>query len=177
MTELYDQIVSQRGSVERLAARLPGFGGYIERATRRQADRMLRDYIAGEVVSRVNRFTAIEKSILDSDGGLMLMSKTKSAKTKIQTYQDRVKAAFPGYSGFFAAVKIDEEALDRLYSFDEAQIRYVDRLDEELNKLEEAVKSQGDVSAAIAAVDALAAEANEAFKLREDVLTNLDKSL
>jgi hypothetical protein len=88
-----------------------------------------------------------------------------------------VKAAFPGYSGFFAAVKIDEEALDRLYSFDEAQIRYVDRLDEELNKLEEAVKSKGDVSAAIAAVDALAAEANEAFKLREDVLTNLDKSL
>ena len=70
-----------------------------------------------------------------------------------------------------------EEALDRLYSFDEAQIRYVDRLDEELNKLEEAVKSQGDVSAAIAVVDALAAEANEAFKLREDVLTNLDKSL
>lgn len=177
MSELYDQIVGQRGSVERLAARLPGFGGYIERATRRVADRMLRDYIAGEVASRVNRFAAIEKLILDGDGGLMLMSKTKSAKTKIQTYQDRVKAAFPGYSGFFAAVKIDEEALERLYSFDEAQIRYVDRLDEVLDKLEEAVKTQGDVSAAIAEVDALAAEANEAFKLREDVLTNLDKSL
>lgn len=177
MSELYDQIVGQRGSVERLAARLPGFGGYIERATRRVADRMLRDYIAGEVASRVNRFAAIEKLILDGDGGLMLMSKTKSAKTKIQTYQDRVKAAFPGYSGFFAAVKIDEEALERLYSFDEAQIRYVDRLDEVLDKLEEAVKTQGDVSAAIAEVDTLAAEANEAFKLREDVLTNLDKSL
>lgn len=177
MSELYDQIVGQRGSVERLAARLPGFGGYIERATRRVADRMLRDYITGEVASRVNRFAAIEKLILDGDGGLMLMSKTKSAKTKIQTYQDRVKAAFPGYSGFFAAVKIDEEALERLYSFDEAQIRYVDRLDEVLDKLEEAVKTQGDVSAAIAEVDTLAAEANEAFKLREDVLTNLDKSL
>lgn len=177
MSDLYDQIASQRGSLEKLAARLPGFGGYIERATRRQADRMLRDYIAGEVASLVNRFANIEKAILDSEGGLMLMSKTKSAKAKIQTYQDRVKAAFPGYSGFFAAVKIDEEALDRLYSFDEAQIRYADKLDEELNKLEEAVQSKGDVSAAIAAVDALATEANEAFKLREDVLTNLDKSL
>src|SRR5690606_6583912 len=99
MSDLYDQIASQRGSLKKLAARLPGFGGYIERATRRQADRMLRDYIAGEVASLVNRFANIEKAILDSEGGLMLMSKTKSAKAKIQTYQDRVKAAFPGYSG------------------------------------------------------------------------------
>jgi hypothetical protein len=45
MSDLYDQIASQRGSLEKLAARLPGFGGYIERATRRQADRMLRDYM------------------------------------------------------------------------------------------------------------------------------------
>jgi hypothetical protein len=176
MSDLYDQIVNQRGSVERLIARLPGFGGYAERANRRTADRMLRDFIAGEIASRVQRFAAIEKMLLD-DGGLMHMAKTRSAKTKIQTYQDRVKAAPPGYSGFFAAIKVDSEALERLYSFDEAQIRYADRLDEALDQLEEAVKAKGDIGAAIEAVDALAAEANEAFKLRDDVLTNLDKSL
>jgi hypothetical protein len=176
MSELYDQIVSQRGSVEQLMARLPGFGGYIERASRRMADRMLRDYLTGEIAKRVSRFAAIEKSLVDN-GGLMHMAKTKSAKTKLQTYQDRVKAAAPGYSGFFAAVKIDEEALERLYSFDEAQVRYVDKLDEALNQFEEAVKTQGDIDGAVAALDALAIEANDAFKLRDDVLTNLDKSL
>lgn len=176
MSELYDQIVNQRGSVERLIARLPGFGGYMERASRRTADRMLRDYLVGQIAERINRLTNIEKGLLDA-GGLMHMSKTRSAKTKLQTFRDRLKAAVPGYSGFFAAVKIGEAELEKLYSFDEAQIRYVDRLDEVLGQLEEAVQSQGDIGAALSAVDALAVEANEAFKLREDVLMNLDKSL
>lgn len=176
MSDLYDQIVSQRGSVERLVARLPGFGGYSDRASRRTADRMLRDFIAGEIAARIARFAQIEKSLVEN-GGLMHMSKTRSAKTKLQTYHDRVKAAPPGYSGFFAAIKIDSEALERLYSFDEAQIRYVDKLDDVLNQLEEAVNTEGDIEAAIAAVDALAIEANSAFMLRDDVLTNLDKSL
>jgi hypothetical protein len=176
MSDLYDQITSQRGSVERLVARIPGFRGYSERASRRTADRMLRDFIAGQIAERIARFTTIEKALLDA-GGLMQMSKTKSAKMKLQTYQDRVKAAPPGYSGFFEAIKVDGEALERLYSFDEAQIRYTDKFDDALDQLDEAVKSSGDVDAAVAAVDALAVEANEAFKLRDDVLTNLDKSL
>jgi len=176
MSELYEQIVSQRGSVQNLVNRIPGFRGYMNRADRRSADRMLRDFIAGEIAERVQRLTNIEKAMLDN-GGLMLMAKTKSAKTKIQTYQDRVKAAAPGYAGFFAAIKIEEEELGRLYSFDEAQIRYVDRFDDALDELDEAVKTNGDVDAAIANLDAVAVEANEAFNLREDVLTNLDKSL
>jgi len=176
MSDLYDQIVSQRGSVEELVARIPGFRGYQGRADRRTADRMLRDHIAGEIAKRINRFTTIEKALLDR-GGMMLMSKTKSVKTRLQTYQDRVKAAAPGYSGFFAAIKIDEQALQRLYSFDEAQIRFVDQLNEALDQLDEAVKTEADVETALAAVDTLADEANEAFKLRDDVLTNLDKSL
>ena len=176
MSDLYDQIAGQRGSVERLVARIPGFRGYTERATRRTADRMLRDFITAQIAERINRFSGIEKALLDS-GGLMQMAKTKRAKTKLQTYQDRVKAAPPGYSGFFEAIKVDEEALDRLYSFDEAQIRYADKLDGALDQFDEAVKNKGNVDAAIAALDALAVEANEAFKLRDDVLTNLDKSL
>jgi hypothetical protein len=137
---------------------------------------MLRDYIAGEIAQRINRLASLEKTLLDG-GGLMQMARSKSAKMKVQTFHDRVKAAAPGYSGFFAAVKIDEAALERLYSFDEAQIRYVDRLDEALDNLQQAIQADGDAAAALEAVDALAIEANQAFDLREDVLTNLDKSL
>ena len=176
MSDLYNQIVEQRGSVERLIARIPGFAGYMDRASRRTADRMLRDYIAGEIAARINRLAAIEKRLLDQ-GGLMHMAKTKSTKTKLQTFHDRVKAAAPGYSGFNAAIKIGEEELGHLYSFDEAQIRYLDQIDGALDTLDTAVKENGDIAAAIEALDAVAVEANEAFSLREDVLTNLDKSL
>ncbi len=177
MSEMYDQIVSQRGSFEKLLARIPGFRGYIEKATRRTADRMVRDYVAEVLTQKINRLAALEVSLLDADGGLQYMSETRSAKDKLQTFRDRVRAAAPGYSGFMEAVKVDEEALDRLYNFDEAQIRYADQFDNALNVLEVAINSGQGVNEAIRALDLLTREANEAFGMREDVLTDISKSV
>ncbi|CAG1000872.1 hypothetical protein ANRL2_04010 [Anaerolineae bacterium] len=174
MSELYDQIVSQRGSFEGLLARIPGFRGYIDKASRRTADRMIRDHIAGLLTQRVNRLAQLERRLLD-DGGLSYMSKTSSVKTKLQTYRDRVKAAAPGYSGFMEAIKVEADDLERLYAFDEAQIRYADRFDEALTALETAITNGEGVDDAVAQLDALSIEANEAFSLRENVLTDLDR--
>lgn len=176
MSDLYNQIVNDRGSFERLLARLPGFRGYVEKGARREADRMLRDTIADALTQRINRLVQIERTLLDK-GGLGFMSKTQSAKTKLQTFRDRVRAGAPGYSGFMDAIKIDEEALDRLYSFDEALVRYLDKFDTALDALEQNVNSGEGVEAAISDLDKLTLEANDAFSLREDVLTNINKSL
>jgi len=176
MSDLYEQIASQRGGFENLIMRIPGFRGYLDKAQRRTADRMLRDFIAGELTTRIQRITAIETALLDN-GGLQYMSETRSAKDKLQTFRDRVAAAAPGYSGFMASIKIDSEALDRLYAFDEAQLRYIDRLDEAIANLQAAADQNDGITAAVRALDQIAVEANEAFRLREDVLTNLSKSL
>lgn len=176
MSDLYEQIVNQRGRFQNLLQRIPGFRGYNDRADRRTADTMLRNFIAAELAKRINRFASIEKTLVDN-GGLAYMSKSRDAKTRLQTYHDRVKAAAPGYSGFFAAIKVDDFELEKLYAFDDAQIRYLDRFDDALNQFEQAVSSKEGIEAAIAALHALATEANEAFSLRETVLTNLDKSL
>jgi len=175
MSDLYQQIINQRGSFERLLERIPGFRGYLDKGHRRTADRMLRDHIAELIETRIDRLAQIEKRLLDN-GGLGYMSKTASIKTKMQTYHDRVKAAAPGYSGFMEAIKIGEQELESLYSFDEAQIRYADRFDEGLTALETANSKEG-VDGAIIELDTLAIEANRAFDLREDVLTNLSKDL
>lgn len=176
MSELYDRIVSERGTLERVLARLPGFGGYVDRAARRTADRMVRDYVAGEMAKAVQRLVQIERKLLDKTG-LRYMSRTQSAKAKLQMYHDRIKAAAPGYSGFMEAIKIDSEELEKLYSFDEAQIRYADQFEDALRNLSDAIDADSDIDAAIEALDALTIEANEAFQLREDVLTGLSKSL
>ncbi len=55
MSDLYDQIVNQRGSFEQLLARLPGFRGYVDKGARRTADRMLRDHLSDQLGQRVNR--------------------------------------------------------------------------------------------------------------------------
>jgi hypothetical protein len=65
--------------------------------------------------------------------------------------------------------------MDNLYAFDEAQLKYADQLDTALNTFEEAVKAKSGVAEAIAALDKLAIEANDAFSLREDVITGLGK--
>ncbi|MDZ4767783.1 MAG: hypothetical protein SGJ24_01525 [Chloroflexota bacterium] len=176
MSDLYDDIIKQRGSFESLLARIPGFRGYLDKAARRTADRMLRDHIASQLQSCLNRLAQIERALLDA-GGLSFMSKTQSAKTKLQTYHDRVKAAASGYSGFMEAVKVEADELERLYAFDEALMRYVDRFDELLDILGKAANNNEGVAEAIAALDALTIEANEAFGLREDVLTQISPTL
>ncbi len=176
MSELYDRITSQRGSLERLLTRIPGFTGYLDNKARRTADRMLRDHIADELSRRVTRLTEIEKSLLEN-GGLSYMSKTSSAKTKLQHFRDLVKTAAPGYSGFMEALKIGPDEMEKLYSFDEALIAYADKFDGALNTLEKAVTANSGVNEAIGALDALTIEANDAYSLRDDVLTNLSKSV
>lgn len=174
MSDLYEQIVSERGTLRNWMDKIPGLRGYMDKGDRRTADRMLREYVAEQLRQRLNRFVGLEKQMVQS-GGLAMMSQARDAKTKFQTYIDKVSAAAPGYSGFFAAVKVDEAAMERLYAFDEAQIRYLERFDAVLDAMEQAIQAGEGQDAAIQAVYDLAAEAIQAFSLREDVLVNLNK--
>jgi hypothetical protein len=170
---LYSRIVSQRGSVERLMARLPGFRGYMEMNSRRQADRMMRENVAMQLRQQMNRLFTIEKAMLDA-GGLSYMSKTRSAKTKFQTFIDRIATDVPGYTGFFDAVKIGPEDLNVIYAFDEALLDYVIKFKTALDALQDASTKKAGIDEAIQALDALTIEANEAYSLRENVLSGID---
>lgn len=174
MSELYDKIVNDRGSLSNLVARIPGFRGYQEGAARRQADTMLRDHIAKEVGELVTKFTSVEKRILDS-GGLSYMSKTREVKSKIQAYRDRVKTAPPKWSGLFAQVKVTNSDLEKIYAFDEAQMRYVDDMAVKIEAIENALKADVDIADALMELEDKAMEANEAFQMRDDVLLELDR--
>jgi hypothetical protein len=173
MDDLYSRIVRERGTVENLLARLPGFRGYMEMNARRQADRMVREHVAEQLQAQLNRLSTIEKELLDA-GGLAYMSKTRSIKTKFQTFIDRVATDTPGYSGFFDAVKIEADDLSVVYSFDMALLRYGDQFKENLDVLHEAAMKNEGVDEAIRVLDALTIEANEAYSLREDVLMGLN---
>jgi hypothetical protein len=173
---IFDQIIDQRGSFQRLLARLPGFRGYIEKGERRQADMLLRAHIAEALNERVARMMRIESALVDG-GGMKFMSKSGSARMALQRFRDQVKTAMPGYSGFDSAIKIDEEALERLYGFDEAQLLIIDKIDAALDAFEAAVKNQGDIDAALDGIVTVAGQASEAFQLRESTLSNLDLAL
>lgn len=170
MSELYDRIVQERGSLERLVARIPGFRGYQENQARRTADRMLRDYLTTQIQQRLDRFIRIEKLMIDSDG-MAYMTRTRNVKSKLQQLKDKVNAASPGYSGMWAQLKIGPDEMERLYAFDEAQIRYVEGFDAGLDAIESAVGEPDELDQAIVNLDTLVVEALNAFDLRDDVIT------
>ncbi len=178
MSTLYDQIVSRRGKIEDLMARIPGFKGYQEKQARRTADRMLRDYLAEQIDRRISRFNRLEKSVLDKVG-FGFSNKMRDAKTRLQLYRDKIQTAAPKYDGMWAQMKIDASDLDKIYSFDEAQIRYVDQFDAALDTVEQAIDA-GDKDALTDAIEqfhSLSSEAIEAFALRDEVLTGLSKTV
>jgi hypothetical protein len=176
MSELYDRIVSQRGRLENIIAKIPGFKGYHEKEARRQADRMLRDYLSGELGQRVDRLVRLENRILNNIG-MAPLTATRDAKTVMQHYADRVKTAAPRYDGMWATMKIGPEELDKIYSFDEAQVQYLDKFDDALEALEAAIGAPDTLDAAIEGLHAVATEAHDAFDLRDEVLTNLSKTV
>jgi hypothetical protein len=174
-SKLYDQIIAQRGSLERLVARIPGFRGYHEKEARRAADTMLREYLAEQVEDLIKAFTRLESQLVDKVG-LAGMSKTREVKSRIQSYADRLRTAAPKYSAMFAHVKIDTDDLERIYAFDEAQIRYVNQLGQAIDAVKTAVSSGEDHASALDALMSVADEAIEAFGLRDDVILNLGES-
>lgn len=172
-SELYEKIVSSRGGLERIIARIPGFKGYHEKQARRTADRLIREHVSEELDKRIARLIRAEKRILD-DGGLKFMSATRTAKTKLQVYRDRVHTAAPKYDGMWAQIKIGTDELDKIYAFDEAQLQYLDSIDTQLSALEESIKSPDGLTDAIDALSAVILEADDAFKLRDEVILGFE---
>jgi len=173
MDDLYSKIVGERGSVEELVARIPGFRGYMEMTARRQADRLIREHVANQLRAQLNRLVEVEKMLLDA-GGLSFMSKTRSAKTKFQTFIDRIATDAPGYSGFFDAVKVGADDLGVVYAFDLALLDYVDKFSLTLDALRDTVLRSEGIEEEIRTLDALTVEANEAYGLRENVLKGIE---
>ncbi len=170
MSDLYDRIVQKRGSFERLIARIPGFKGYQDKQARRNADRMLRDYIVDLIQQRLDRVIRIEQLIINS-GGMAYMSRTRNVKSKIQQLKDKMDSASAGYSGMWAQLKIGADEMETLYAFDEAQVKSVEGFDEALDSMEQSAGDQAKLDEAIVNLDTLVVEALSAFALRDDLIS------
>lgn len=174
-SELYNQIMSQKGSFENLMMKIPGFKGYQEKQARRTADRLLREHLANEIDAHIKKFGRLQNKLLDGGKGLSYMARAREVQAQIQMYHDKVETAAPKYSGMWAQVKVTEETLDRIYAFDEAQFRFLTQLDTALANFESAIESGEGIEDAMDEVYDTAATASEAFDLRDDEILNLDK--
>jgi hypothetical protein len=172
-SELYNQIVSQKGKFENLVGKIPGFKGYQEKQARRTADRLLRDHLAEKIDTHIKKFGRLQTKLLDGGKGLRYMTRAREVKSKMGGYHDKVQTAAPKYSGMFAQIKITEETLDRIYAFDEAQFRFLLQFEVALDELETAINSGEGIEDSLESVYTVASNASDAFDMRDDEILNL----
>ncbi|HTP11848.1 MAG TPA: hypothetical protein VMP08_26520 [Anaerolineae bacterium] len=127
MTDLTGQIKDQRGGFAKLLSKLPGFHGYMEKETRRDADKIVRDAVAAKFTAQLDRLSQLQTDML-SNGGFEYVDDVEQSAVKLRLFIDRVKTAPRGYGGLFDAVQVKEDQLDQLYNFDYQLLSEVDRL-------------------------------------------------
>ncbi len=169
LDDLTEKIQSSQNKLEQLISRVPGFAGYKQKEQRREADKLLRLYVARQYEEQLTRLSNVQYAMV-AQGRLKAMSTLERGVTKLQLLIDRIKTASYGYAGLFDAIKVDEAALDRLYDFDQAMLEGVDKIAADLDRLDEAAQAEAatltEAGQLIADLEAL----NNTFSRRQDVI-------
>ena len=128
MGDLRERIRHDDSALQKLMEAIPGYPGYHDKEVRRTADKVLRDHLVGlleETRSRLGRLQSevAQAADLKAAGGLDRVAR------RMLRAQDRLQHASYGYAGFFDAVQIGPEKLDRLYDYDLALKDFLGKID------------------------------------------------
>ena len=135
MSANYENIRREQGTIESFFGKLPGYKGYKEKEMRREADRLLREALVRDFTLQLDRITPVQNAVLDNIG-VEWMSDFGALKTSLQTLIDRIRHAPQGYAGFFDAVRVKEDDLDRLEEFDRQLVGELDKVKAAIDGLE-----------------------------------------
>lgn len=171
MSDLFDKVTSGQDALTKLIGKIPGFKGYIKRSSRRSADKILREQIASEYSVLRKRVGEIQQD-LASSGELMFIDDLETAGTKLQTFIDKVERASYGYSGFFDAIKINEEELAKIYEYDAALLETADEVKRAIENIEASIGTDG-FPASVRHLVSLTRDLVTTFDRRDEVVTGI----
>jgi ABC-type transporter Mla subunit MlaD len=139
--DVYGTAKKQMRLSERILAELPGFRGYKEKELRRESDKLIRNHLYQKlVIARTNFKTVFQK--MSDRRQLDVLTDMDRVVAKFDRVAERVNHASYGYSGFFDAVKIQEEALDRMTDFDNQLVDQVNTIVSEVDAFKNEVSKQ-----------------------------------
>jgi hypothetical protein len=171
MSDMYEKVTDDQDPITKLASKIPGFKGYIESSTRRAADALLRETIKMEYDLLHKRVSRLQEDLANS-GELEHLAELETATTKLQTFIDKVDGAARGYSGFFDAVKVDQDALAKIYEYDVMLLESATAITSAIDNVEQSMGSDG-MPAAVRHLVTLCREIVDAFEKRSEVIKSL----
>jgi hypothetical protein len=157
--------------LEKLVNKIPGYHGYKEKEMRRDADKLLRDYIYGVLTEQRRRIEDIQGEL--GVEYIESVEKIGTARRRLQTLADTVHTAAYGYAGLFDAVKVKEEELDALYEFDNEMLTEAEGIAASIDSLQSAMDNGESLGGAIRELTATITRLQDKYNRRKDVITGM----
>jgi hypothetical protein len=168
MSDLFDQVTGDQDIFKKLASKIPGFDGYVERQNRRSADKLMRETIADHFEALYKQISALQNDFINQ-GEILYVDDLERAAIKLRTFIDKIRRASYGYSGFFDAVKINEDELARVYEYDAALLELEGEVSHAIDNVESSMGGDG-LPAAIRHLTNKSQDCLDAFNRRDEVM-------
>jgi len=172
MSNIGDEILSKvsggKDLISKIASKIPGFSGYINREERRKSDKLLRDTISARFAEQVRQVSELQQEFI-SGGEIMYVDDLEKAALKLRTFADRIKTASRGYSSLFEAVKINEDELDKILAFDNALLDMSDEVGRAIEHVQASMGTEG-VQASIRNLTQASQKCIDAYNRRDEVV-------
>jgi len=153
MADAYESAKGHRGWLETLSEKIPGYAGYADRERRRDADRVVREHVAG-ILDHVKDDLDTARLLLTDQTRLEQVGAIDRVGKRVESLADRLRTATYGYAGLFDAQKIGDAELARLYEFDGGLEADAQAMMPLCAGVLEAVQGKGEMTAATGAIDA-----------------------
>lgn len=159
----------ERGAIEELVRRIPGFHGYLERSYRRESDALLRQHLAERLEQAKRSLDGAIRALADS-AQLDLLPQFDRVRGRLDKVIGRLRGAMRGYSGVFDLVRIDEGVLDRIYAHD---LALADKIEEIVKRFEAGARLATPTAASLSDMLEQFDEVDQACDKRDEVLKGL----
>ncbi len=169
MDDLFSKMLDEQNLLEKIANKIPGFGGYLKEEQRRTADKLLRNTLASRYEEQWQRVSSIQRRMVE-EGQIESVDNLESAAIKLRTFIDGMKTAAYGYGSLFDAVKVNDAELQKLYAYDYTLLEGVSKVSGAVDNVEASLGSDG-LPAAIRNLTTVTAECVTAFDRRKEVVT------
>lgn len=170
MSDFFEKVKGQVDPFKKLLSYIPGFKGYVERQSRRDADKILRDTVARRFEELWGRASNLQVEMVNN-GMIKYVDDMEKAALALRTFIDKISRAARGYSSMFEAVQINEKELEAIYQFDLAFFDLGDQVARALDNVEATLNDEVGLPAAIRNLTSLARLAVETFERRSEVVT------
>lgn len=168
MDEVFRKVTSDMDPFKRIASKIPGFSGYVERQNRRVSDKLLREICADRFEEQWREVSRLQQGLIQA-GQIEYVDDLEQAAIKLRTFADRIRRATYGYSGLFDAVQINEEELAEIYRYDAAMLEMVDEIARAVGNVEASIGSDG-LPAAIRHLSKVSQQAIEVYNRRNEAI-------